>query len=192
MQDVGVNELAPGILLGHYKIVRRLGQGGMGVVYEAADQKLGRHVAVKLLTEATRDSSAAVERFWREARAASSLNHPGICTIYELNETAESPFIVMELLEGHSLEKLYRGHAMPFLKLVELGVQLADALDAAHRKGVLHRDIKPANIFITSSGQAKLLDFGLAKLDEASGGSDGPTAATPLTDSGSTVGTVAY
>jgi serine/threonine protein kinase len=102
-----VNELAAGTLLGHYKIVRRLGQGGMGVVYEAADQKLGRHVAVKLLTEATRDSSAAVERFWREARAASALNHPGICTIYELNETAESPFIVMELLEGSSLEKLY-------------------------------------------------------------------------------------
>jgi serine/threonine protein kinase len=162
-----VNELASGILLGHYKIVRRLGQGGMGVVYEAADQKLGRHVAVKLLTEATRDSSAALERFWREARAASSLNHPGICTIHELNETAESPFIVMELLEGNSLEKLYRGHAMPYPKLLEMGVQLADALDAAHRKGILHRDIKPANIFITNSGQAKLLDFGLAKLEEA-------------------------
>ena len=140
----------------------------MGVVYEAIDQKLGRHVAVKFLTEATHDSSDALERFWREARAASSLNHPGICTIYELNETAESPFIVMELLEGSSLEKLYRGHAMPYPKLVEMGVQLADALDAAHRKGILHRDIKPANIFVTNSGQAKLLDFGLAKLDEAS------------------------
>ena len=174
----------------------------MGVVYEAADQKLGRHVAVKLLSEATRDSSAALERFWREARAASSLNHPGICTIYELNDTAKSPFIVMELLEGSSLEKLndklYRGNAMPPVKLVELGVQLADALDAAHRKGILHRDIKPANIFIIHSGQAKLLDFGLAKVDgdsaspDAGAQADAPTAANPLTSSGSSVGTVAY
>src|SRR5271154_6347491 len=127
----------------------------MGVVYEATDQKLGRHVAVKLLTEATRDSSAALERFWREARAASSLNHPGICTIYELNESAETPFIVMELMVGDSLEKLYRGRTMPYPKLVELGTQLADALAAAHHKAILHRDIKPSNIFITNSGQAK-------------------------------------
>jgi serine/threonine protein kinase len=194
-----VNDLAPGILLGHYKIVRRLGQGGMGVVYEAADQKLGRHVAVKLLTDATRDSSAALERFWREARAASSLNHPGICTIYELNETADSPFIVMELLEGSSLEKLYRGHAMPYPKLLEMGVQLADALDAAHRKGILHRDIKPANIFMINSGQAKLLDFGVAKLVGAAASdesgkidADEQTAVNPLTSSGSSVGTIAY
>jgi len=170
----------------------------MGVVYEAVDQKLGRHVAVKLLTEASRDSSAALDRFWREARAASSLNHPGICTIHELNESAETPFIVMELLEGNSLEKLYRGQAMPYPKLLEMGVQLADALDAAHRKGILHRDIKPANIFLTNSGQAKLLDFGLAKLEGATGDSnagvdpDSPTAVDPLTSSGSSVGTVAY
>jgi eukaryotic-like serine/threonine-protein kinase len=192
-----VKDLVPGTLLGHYKIVRRLGQGGMGVVYEAVDQKLGRHVAIKLLANAvdapaTRDSNPALERFWREARAASSLNHPGICIIHELDESATPPFLVLELLEGSSLEKLYRGHAMPYPKLIALGIQLADALDAAHRKGILHRDIKPSNIFITNSGQAKLLDFGLAKLDEAPAGSDGPTAATPLTDSGSTVGTVAY
>src|SRR5580692_458990 len=167
-QDVGVKELAPGTLLGHYKIVRRLGQGGMGVVYEAVDQKLGRHVAVKLLanaadTPATGDNDPALERFWREARAASSLNHPGICIIHELDETAAPPFLVLELLEGSSLEKLYRGHAMPYPKLVAMGIQLADALDAAHRKGILHRDIKPANIFITSSGQAKLLDFGFGE-----------------------------
>jgi serine/threonine protein kinase/Tol biopolymer transport system component len=197
MQDVGVKELAPGTLLGHYKIVRRLGQGGMGVVYEAVDQKLGRHVAVKLLANAadapaTRDGDLALERFWREARAASSLNHPGICIIHELDETAAPPFLVLELLEGSSLEKLYRGHAMPYPKLVAMGIQLADALDAAHRKGILHRDIKPANIFITSSGQAKLLDFGLAKLDEACVGSDASTAVIPFTDSGSAVGTVAY
>ena len=170
----------------------------MGVVYEAVDQKLGRHVAIKLLTEASRDSSAALERFWREARAASSLNHPGICTIHELNESAETPFIVMELLEGNSLEKLYRGHAMPYPKLLEMGVQLADALDAAHRKGILHRDIKPANIFLTNSGQAKLVDFGLAKLEGVTSDSnagvdpDSPTAVDPLTNSGSSVGTVAY
>jgi eukaryotic-like serine/threonine-protein kinase len=202
VQDWGVQELSPGSLLGHYKIVRRLGQGGMGVVYEAVDQKLGRHVAIKLLTEASRDSSAALERFWREARAASSLNHPGICTIHELNESAETPFIVMELLEGDSLDKvsnkLYRGQAMPYPKLLEMGVQLADALDAAHRKGILHRDIKPANIFVTNSGQAKLLDFGLAKLESVTGDfkagadPDSPTAVDPLTSSGSSVGTVAY
>src|SRR5271170_1215785 len=198
MQDVGVIELASGTILGHYKLVRRLGQGGMGVVWEAVDQKLGRHVAIKLLIETTRDDSSALERFWREARAASSLNHPGICTIHELNESAETPFIVMELLEGNSLEKLYRGHVMPYPKLLEMGVQLADALDAAHRKGILHRDIKPANIFLVNSGQAKLLDFGLAKLEGATSDSsagvdpDSPTAVDPLTSSGSSVGTVAY
>jgi len=162
----------------------------MGVVYEAVDQKLGRHVAVKLLIETTHSDSSALERFWREARAASSFNHPGICTIHELNESAETPFIVMELMEGNSLEKLYRGRPMPYPKLLELGVQLADALDTAHHKGILHRDIKPANIFITNSGQAKLLDFGLAKLDSAS--ADTLTAVNPLTDAESRMGTVAY
>jgi eukaryotic-like serine/threonine-protein kinase len=192
---LGVSELISGTLLGHYRLVRRLGQGGMGVVYEAVDQKLGRHVAVKLIAEASRDSSDSLERIWREARAASSLNHPGICTVYELNESAQSPFIVMELLDGDSLEKLYRGHPMPFARLVELGVQLADALDAAHGKGILHRDIKPANIFITKPGQVKLLDFGLAKLDNTTSGSAAANASTvpaPLTNAGSLLGTVAY
>jgi eukaryotic-like serine/threonine-protein kinase len=164
----------------------------MGVVFEAVDQKLGRHVAVKLLLGTTHNDSFALERFWREARAASSFNHPGICTIHELNESAETPFIVMELMEGNSLEKLYRGRAMPYPKLLEMGVQLADALDAAHRKGILHRDIKPANIFMINSGQAKLLDFGLAKLDSAGANADASTAVSPLTDSESTMGTVAY
>ena len=136
-----VSDLASGSLLGHYRIVRRLGQGGMGVVYEAVDQKLGRHVAVKLISEASRDSSQSLDRIWREARAASSLNHPGICTVHELNESAQSPFIVMELLDGDTLEKFFRNRPMPFPRLVELGVQLADALDAAHGKGILHRDI---------------------------------------------------
>ena len=127
----------------------------MGVVFEAVDQKLGRHVAIKLLIETTHNDRSALERFWREARAASSFNHPGICTIHELNESAETPFIVMELMEGNSLEKLYRGHVMPYSKLLEMGMQLADALDVAHRKGILHRDIKPSNIFVTNSGQVR-------------------------------------
>jgi serine/threonine protein kinase/Tol biopolymer transport system component len=193
-----VEELAPGTLLGHYKIVRKLGQGGMGVVYEAVDQKLGRHVAVKLLAETIGEDTAALERFWLEARAASSLNHPGICIIHELNESAESPFIVMELLEGSSLEKAYHGHPMPYPRLLEMGTQLADALDAAHRKGILHRDIKPANIFLTNSAQAKLLDFGVAKLDSSIDGEatsvdpQGPTFMKPITMEGLSVGTVAY
>ncbi len=141
----------------------------MGEVYEAEDQKLGRRVAIKVLPEATRGDASALERFWREARAASALNHPGICTIHELNESGDSPFIVMELLEGASLEKQYHGQTMPFARLVELGIQVSDALDAAHRKGILHRDIKPANIFLTKSGQAKILDFGLAKLEDLNG-----------------------
>jgi len=170
----------------------------MGVVYEAVDQKLGRHVAVKLLAETIGEDTAALERFWLEARAASSLNHPGICIIHELNESAESPFIVMELLEGSSLEKAYHGHPMPYPRLLEMGTQLADALDAAHRKGILHRDIKPANIFLTNSAQAKLLDFGVAKLDSSIDGEatsvdpQGPTFMKPITREGLSVGTVAY
>ncbi len=198
--DVEMIELSAGSLLGHYKIIRRLGQGGMGEVYEAEDQKLGRHVAIKVLPEAMRHDTSALERFWREARAASALNHPGICTIHELNESGESPFIVMELLEGSSLEKIYHGKAMPFGALLELGIQLSDALDAAHRKGILHRDIKPANIFLTKSGQAKILDFGLAKLEESAGevvpdlaATQAPaTLAHQLTSPGSSLGTVAY
>ena len=199
---VVVQELAAGTLRGHYKIIRPLGQGGMGVVYEAEDQKLGRLVAIKLLPEATRQDPAALERFWREARTASSLNHPGICTIHELNESGDQPFIVMELLEGQSLDKLYYHRTMPYPKLLDLGVQAADALDAAHRKGILHRDIKPANIFLSPSGQVKILDFGLAKIEEGyatpgSAGNGNATLAGPfgndlLTSPGSAVGTIAY
>jgi len=199
---VVVQELAAGTLRGHYKIIRPLGQGGMGVVYEAEDQKLGRSVAIKLLPEATRQDPATLERFWREARTASSLNHPGICTIHELNESGDQPFIVMELLEGQSLDKLYYHRTMPYPKLLDLGVQAADALDAAHRKGILHRDIKPGNIFLSPGGQVKILDFGLAKIEEGyatpgSAGNGNATLAGPfgndlLTSPGSAVGTIAY
>ena len=177
----------------------------MGVVYEAEDQKLRRSVAIKILPEATRSDPAALERFWREARAASSLNHPGICTIHELNESGDQPFIVMELLEGQSLDKLDYRRAMPFPKLLDLGVQLADALDAAHRKGILHRDIKPGNIFVSPSGQVKILDFGLAKFEDADLNlattlrDDGNQTVLAqmfpqqqLTSPGSTLGTIAY
>jgi len=205
LHDCCVQELRAGILLGHYRVTRRLGLGGMGVVYEAEDQKLGRSVAIKVLPEATRPDPAALERFWREARAASSLNHPGICTIYELNESGDQPFIVMELLKGQSLDKLDCRRAMPYPKLLDFGVQVADALDAAHRKGILHRDIKPSNIFVSPSGQVKILDFGLAKFEDADsnlastlgddGNENGATQAFPqqqLTSPGSTLGTIAY
>src|SRR6204780_4398743 len=202
LHDGCVQELTAGTLLGHYRVTRRLGRGGMGVVYEAEDQKLGRLIAIKLLPQATRQDPVALERFWREARAASSLNHPGICTIYELNESGDQPFIVMELLEGQSLDKLDYRRAMPYPKLLDFGVQVSDALDAAHRKGILHRDIKPGNIFLSPSGQVKILDFGLAKIEEryaapgTTGGDNGnPTLAEPhdlLTSPGSAVGTIAY
>jgi eukaryotic-like serine/threonine-protein kinase len=176
----------------------------MGVVYEAEDQKLGRSVAIKLLPEATRRDPAALERFWREARTASSLNHAGICTIYELNESGDQPFIVMELLEGQSLDKAHFRRPMPYPKLLDFGVQVADALDAAHRKGILHRDIKPGNIFLSPSGQVKILDFGLAKLeagqtspngangDKANATIAGPFPQDLLTSPGAAVGTIAY
>src|SRR5580698_10963733 len=201
---VVVQELAAGTLKGHYKIIRPLGQGGMGVVYEAEDQKLRRSVAIKVLPEATRSDPAALERFWREARAASSLNHPGICTIHELNESGDQPFIVMELLEGQSLDKLDYRRAMPYPKLLDFGVQVADALAAAHKKGILHRDIKPGNLFVSPSGQAKILDFGIAKFEDANSnlastlgdyGNEmvvaGVLPRQLLTSPGSTLGTIA-
>ena len=204
LHDSCVQELSTGTLLGHYRVARPLGHGGMGVIYEAEDLKLGRSVAIKLLPETTRRDPAALERFWREARTASSLNHAGICTIYELNESGDQPFIVMELLEGQSLDKAHFRRPMPYPKLLDFGVQVADALDAAHRKGILHRDIKPGNIFLSPSGQVKILDFGLAKLEEGHGSANGAAGDKPqatmagplpqdlLTSPGAAVGTIAY
>jgi serine/threonine protein kinase len=177
--------------ISHYDVIARLGGGGMGVVYKAEDTKLGRQVALKFVSEPLSKDPQALERFQREARAASALNHPNICTIYEIDQVDGMRFIAMELLEGQTLDQLLAGQPLPISALVDFGIQIADAFEAAHAKGIVHRDIKPANLFATGRGQAKVLDFGLAKLAD-----EQRSELTAITEqgtaAGSIVGTVAY
>ena len=186
-----------GRTVSHYRVLSKLGAGGMGVVYEAEDTRLGRRVAVKFLPDELAQDAPTLQRFQREARAASALNHPNICTVHAIEEHESQQFIVMELLEGQTLAQIISSGPLETPILLDLAIQIADALESAHGKGIVHRDLKPSNIFVNSRGQAKILDFGLAKIG---GGHAAPqdsgmmtmARGDDLTKAGSTLGTVSY
>ncbi|HEY3123456.1 MAG TPA: serine/threonine-protein kinase, partial [Thermoanaerobaculia bacterium] len=187
-----------GQTISHYRVLRVLGEGGMGVVYEAEDVRLGRHVALKFIIHKALDRRESVERFEREARAASVLNHPNICTVYDVGEGEGHPFIAMELLEGTTLELLLAEGPLPPRRLLELAIQIAEGLTAAHGRNVIHRDIKPANVFVTSTGLVKNMDFGLAKIlqspaaESLIGLESEVTQTSDLTTPGLAMGTVSF